>query len=69
MNKTLLAILLGIGIGVLIAPAKGSETINRLSDAFDDLKGKAQDKAEDLFDDAESAIKNGRSRAESLERM
>ena len=32
MNKTFLTLLVGIGIGILIAPAKGSETWKKLVD-------------------------------------
>ena len=38
MNKTLITLLIGIGIGVLIAPAKGSETIEKLREKLQELR-------------------------------
>ena len=38
MNKFLIALLGGITLGFLFAPAKGSETRKYLKDSFDDLK-------------------------------
>jgi len=47
MNKVLIALLAGIAVGILIAPAKGSETrarlvdgLNGLADGLSDLKDK-----------------------------
>jgi len=37
MNKVLMALLAGIAVGILIAPAKGSETRKKLQDGFDRL--------------------------------
>ncbi|HVY75613.1 MAG TPA: YtxH domain-containing protein [Puia sp.] len=48
MNKTLLTLLIGIGIGILIAPDKGSETWKKLVDGINDLKDKVEDEAEEL---------------------
>jgi gas vesicle protein len=52
MNKTLLTLLLGIGIGILIAPDKGSETWKKLVDGLNDLKDKMEDEADDLASQA-----------------
>ena len=49
MNKTLITLLIGIGIGILIAPAKGSETIERIKDKLQDLKDAVE--PEDDFSD------------------
>jgi len=38
MNKFFLALTAGIAIGILIAPAKGSETRKKIKDAVDELK-------------------------------
>ena len=43
MNKTFLTLLVGIGIGILVAPAKGSETWKKLVDGFDEYKDKLSD--------------------------
>lgn len=40
MNRFLCVLGLGIGIGVLIAPDKGSATRKRLADCADDLRRK-----------------------------
>ena len=47
MNKILISLLTGVAVGILIAPAKGSETrqkimdgINGLADDLSDLKDK-----------------------------
>ena len=37
LKKFIMLISVGIGIGILIAPRKGSETRERLCDRFDDL--------------------------------
>jgi gas vesicle protein len=39
-QKTMLATLTGVIIGVLIAPAKGSETRQKLADSADNIKDK-----------------------------
>ncbi|MEO6316677.1 MAG: YtxH domain-containing protein [Chitinophagaceae bacterium] len=40
MNKVLIALLAGIAVGVLVAPAKGSESREKLADGFNDLADK-----------------------------
>ncbi len=57
MSKTLLTLLLGIGIGILIAPAKGSETWEKLMGCLDDIKEKLEGEADDLADRAEDLAK------------
>jgi gas vesicle protein len=51
-GKVLLALLggaaAGLAIGILFAPAKGSETREKLMDSFDGLSGNLKDKATDL---------------------
>ncbi|MEO5595312.1 MAG: YtxH domain-containing protein [Chitinophagaceae bacterium] len=37
MNKTLIALLAGVAIGILVAPDKGSATRNKLIDGFNDV--------------------------------
>jgi gas vesicle protein len=59
MNKTLVTIIAGIAIGLLVAPRKGSETWNKLKDSFSDLKGEAQDKADDLLNESKKALRSG----------
>ena len=40
MNKVLIALLAGIATGILIAPAKGAESREKLVDGFNDLAEK-----------------------------
>ena len=53
MSRALLLLLVGIGIGVLIAPGKGSETLNSLFGAAED----AEDYVTDKVDEAKSKAK------------
>ena len=62
MNKTLLVLLFGIGIGLLVAPAKGSETWYRLVNGFDEYKDKLSDGASDLVDQGKDALNKGKSK-------
>lgn len=66
MNKTLLTLLVGIGIGILIAPDKGSKTIKKMKSRFSDLKDQAKDGVDDLADNAKDAINSGRSKVNSI---
>jgi gas vesicle protein len=65
MNKTLITLIVGIGVGLLLAPGKGSETWRRLKEGFNDFKDDAQDKANDLMDEGKNALKQGRKRLAS----
>jgi len=62
MNKTLLALLAGIGIGMLIAPDKGSSTRKKLAGKFDDLADDARDQASDLVNKGREVVKAGKSK-------
>jgi hypothetical protein len=50
MKKAFWLIMAGIGIGILIAPDKGSETWKKITDSLDDLKEKARKNMDDLSD-------------------
>jgi len=43
MRKVFYLILTGIAIGILLAPGKGSETWQKITDCLDDLKSKTKD--------------------------
>jgi hypothetical protein len=64
MNRILFVLLAGVAIGLLIAPAKGSETWRRLVDGIDDYKDKVSDEANDLYEAGMDAVKKGKSRVE-----
>lgn len=66
MNKTLLTLLLGIGIGILIAPAKGSETWSKLKDSLDEYKDKLSDEGSDIAQKGKDIINRAKSRAEGM---
>jgi len=57
MNKTLITLLIGIGIGILLAPDKGSETWKKLRESLDDYKDRIGDEAEELGEKAKKAVK------------
>jgi gas vesicle protein len=65
MNKTLITLIVGIGVGLLLAPGKGSETWRRLKEGFNDLKDDAADKTNDLIDEGKNALKQGGKRLAS----
>ena len=49
---------IGLAVGILLAPAKGSDTVNKLSSNFKDKFDKFKDDAEDVVDNVESEGKN-----------
>jgi gas vesicle protein len=65
MNKTILTLLIGMGIGLLIAPDKGSATLKKLKRKYDDLKDQAQDRVDDLADGTRQAVNTARSKVKS----
>ena len=62
MNKTFLTLLVGIGIGILVAPAKGSDTWKKLVDGFDEYK----DKGTDLVNKGKDLLNKGKSKAQGV---
>ena len=56
MNKTIITLLSGVAIGLLLAPGKGSETLNRVTDGLCDLKDRFKDKTEDMFITGEDTL-------------
>jgi gas vesicle protein len=57
MNKTLVTLLIGIGIGILLAPDKGSETWKKLRESLDDYKDRIGDEVEELGEKAKKTVK------------
>jgi hypothetical protein len=66
MNKTFLTLLVGIGIGILIAPAKGSETWKKLVDGLDEYKDKLSNEGADLADKGKDMLNREKSRVQGV---
>ena len=66
MNKTFLTLLVGIGIGILLAPAKGSDTWKKLVDGFDEYKDKLSKEGTDLADKGKDVLNREKSKAQGL---
>ncbi len=66
MNKLLIGLLAGVGIGLLIAPAKGSETLKKITDGFDDFKRLVTDESQDLYGKAEDMAHTATSKTEQV---
>ena len=66
MNKTFLTLLVGIGIGILVAPAKGSETWKKLVDGIDEYKDKLSNEGADLADKGKELLNKGKSKAQGV---
>ena len=66
MNKTFLTLLVGIGIGILVAPAKGSETWRKLVDGLDEYKDKLSNEGADLVDKGKDALNKGKSKVQGM---
>jgi hypothetical protein len=66
MNKTFLTLLVGIGIGILIAPAKGSETWKKLVDGIDEYKDKLSNEGADLADKGKDLLNKEKSKVQGL---
>ena len=60
MNKILLGLLAGVAIGLLVAPDKGSETLRKIRSRINEYTDQAEDEANDLADQAKSAINKGK---------
>ncbi|HET7001300.1 MAG TPA: YtxH domain-containing protein [Puia sp.] len=66
MNKTFLTLLVGIGIGILVAPGKGSDTWKKLVDGFDEYKDKISDKGAELADKAKGVLNKEKSKVQGV---
>ena len=66
MNKTFLTLLVGIGIGILLAPAKGSETWKKLVDGFDEYKDKLSDEGSNLVEKGKDVLNREKSKAQGV---
>ncbi len=66
MNKTFLTLLVGIGIGILVAPRKGSDTWKKLVDGFDEYKDKLSNEGNDLVEKGKDVLNREKSKAQGL---
>jgi hypothetical protein len=57
MKEILIAFAVGIGVGILLAPDKGSETLQKLKDQFDDLLDQASDKGRQFYKEGKSKMR------------
>ena len=61
---------IGVGIGILFAPEKGSKTREKLKESFEDLKNQAKSKMDFLDDETKEQFSNAKddlkNRAESF---
>ena len=56
MKTTILTLLAGIAIGILIAPAKGSETWRKLLSSVDDYKNSVADQMDKFADTVKGTV-------------
>jgi hypothetical protein len=64
MRKVFYLILTGIAISILLAPGKGSNTWQKITDCLDDLKSKTKDTINDLVGGARNMAEEGKKGAE-----
>jgi YtxH-like protein len=65
MNKTLITLFIGIGIGILVAPAKGSETWKKLVSGLDEYKDKLSDDVSNLMNERKYDLNEVKSKFQS----
>jgi hypothetical protein len=66
MKKIILAAIAGIGIGILLAPRKGTETVQKLRDRLKDYSDETTDEAEDMLQKGKKAFAKGRNRVTEI---
>ncbi len=66
MKKAFWLIMVGIAIGILVAPDRGSETRKKITDNLDDLKDKARSRMDDLVDRGKDIAKKGKEGATEI---
>ncbi len=66
MKKAFYLILAGVAIGMLIAPDKGSETLRKLKDGFDDWKDNAMDQLNGVVSQGKDLVGKGKDAVNSV---
>ncbi len=69
MKKAFWLIMVGIAIGILVAPDKGSETRKKISDNLDDLKDKAKSRMDDLAERGKDIAKKEKESATEISKQ
>ena len=64
MRKVFYLILTGLALGILLAPDRGSDTWQKITDCLDDLKSKTKDTINDLAGGAKKMAEKGKKGAE-----
>jgi gas vesicle protein len=65
MKKALYLILAGVAIGILVAPDKGSETLRKLKEGFDDWTDNAKDQFNDMISQGKEFVGKGKDAVET----
>lgn len=66
MKTAFWLIMVGVMIGILVAPDKGSETRKKITDNLDDLKDRAKNRMDDLVDRGKDIAKKGKEGATEI---
>jgi hypothetical protein len=66
MRRVFYLILTGIAIGILLAPGRGSDTWQKITDCLDDLKSKTKKAFSDLVGGAGNMAEEGNKGAEKM---
>jgi gas vesicle protein len=64
MRKVFYLILTGLALGILLAPGKGSDTWQKITDCLDDLKSKTKDTINDLIGGAKKMAEEAKTGVE-----
>ena len=64
MRKAFHLILTGIAIGILLAPGKGSDTWQKITDCLNDLKSRTKDTFNDLVGGVKNIAEEGKTGAQ-----
>jgi gas vesicle protein len=66
MNKIMIGLITGIAIGILIAPAKGSDTRKKLVDRFTDFTEDLSDNTDQLYSSGKNLVDTVKTDAREL---